>query len=165
MKWLIGFIAAIIALAAALAALHLLFTGPRMYAQPNIRHFQAVMPAPSPNTVPVNVIFEPLPSKEQSLKLTNPVAKTEENIAKGKVYYGYYCAFCHNDNGDGFGPVGHSYIPVPTDLRSEKIRLMTDGQILYSMLTGTGHSPMLERIVLPEYRWYLVLYTRHLSSE
>jgi mono/diheme cytochrome c family protein len=165
MKWLIGIIAALIALAAALTALYLLFTGPRMYVQPNIRHFQAIMPAPSPNTIPVEEVFEPLPSKEQSQKLTNPLAKTEENIAKGKVYYGYYCVFCHGDTGDGFGPVGYSYVPVPSDLRSEKVRSMTDGEILYSMLTGTGHSPMLERIVLPEYQWYLVLYVRQLGNE
>jgi hypothetical protein len=36
---------------------------------------------------------------------------------------------------------------------------------LYSMLTGTGHAPMLERIIPAEYRWYLVLYVRQLGNE
>jgi hypothetical protein len=42
---------------------------------------------------------------------------------------------------------------------------MPDGEILYSMLTGTGHAPVLQRTVLQEYRWYLVLYVRQLGNE
>jgi mono/diheme cytochrome c family protein len=136
-----------------------------MFEQPNIRHFQAVMPAMPPNTIPVKDTFEPVPSKEQAQKLSNPVASTLGNIAKGKVYYGYYCVFCHGDKGDGFGPVGYSYVPVPADLRNQKIRSMADGQVLNSMLTGTGHAPMLQRIIPSEYWWYIVLYVRQLEIE
>ena len=143
---------------------YLLFTGPRMFVQPNVRAFQAVMPVTSPNTVPVIEVFEPLPSKEQAQKLANPLDANERNIAKGKVYYGYYCVFCHGDKGDGFGPVGYSYIPVPSDLRSAKVKPMSDGEVLYSMLTGTGHAPMMQRIVPSEYWWYLVLYVRQFEK-
>jgi cytochrome c1 len=64
-----------------------------------------------------------------------------ENYARGKIYYGYYCSFCHGDKGDGFGPVGYSYNPVPADLHTAKIQSMSDGELLYAMLTGTGHAP------------------------
>lgn len=165
MKRLIKFIIAIIIVAGGATVTYLLFTGPRMFVQPNIRAFQAVMPVTSPNTVPVTYIFEPLPSRELAQKLVNPLDANETNLAKGKVYYGYYCAFCHGDRGDGFGPVGFSYVPVPADLRTSKIQSMSDGQILYSMLTGTGHSPMLQRIVPAEYRWYLVLYVSRLGLQ
>lgn len=165
MKWFIGIILAVIVMTGAATIAYLLFTGPRMYVQPSIRPFQVVMPAPSPNSIPVAEVFEPLLSKEQSLKLVNPLAKNKENIAKGKVYYGYYCAFCHGQSGDGFGPVGYSYIPAPSDLRNPKIRSMSDGEVLYSMLTGTGHAPVLQRTILPEYRWHLVLYVRQLGNE
>lgn len=144
---------------------YLLFTGPRMFVQPNIRQFQAAMPVTPANTVPVRDVFEPLPSKEQAQKLANPFDANENNIAKGKVYYGYYCVFCHGDKGDGFGPVGYSYIPVPSDLRSSRVQAMSDGEVFYSMLTGTGHTPMLQRIIPSEYWWYLVLYVRQISSE
>ncbi len=144
---------------------YLLFTGPRMYVQPNIRVFQAQVPLTPPGTVPVVNPFEPLPAKDEIEKLTNPVTKTSENYARGKIYYGYYCAFCHGDKGEGFGPVGYSYNPVPADLRTAKVQSMFDGELLYLMLTGIGHAPMLERIVLPEYRWYLVLYVRQLGSQ
>jgi mono/diheme cytochrome c family protein len=144
---------------------YLLFTGPRMFVQPNIRQFQAAMPVTPADTVPVEDIFEPLPSKEQAQKLTNPRDANETNIAKGKVYYGYYCVFCHGDKGDGFGPVGYSYVPTPSDLRSSRVKAMSDGEVLYSMLTGTGHAPMLQRIIPSEYWWYLVLYVRQIGSE
>jgi len=35
----------------------------------------------------------------------NPVKPTAESIAQGKKYYGYDCAMCHGDNGNGKGEV------------------------------------------------------------
>jgi hypothetical protein len=142
---------------------YLLFTGPRMFVQPNIRPFQMVTPVSLPNSVPVIGIYAPLPDNAQAEQLKNPLARTDDNYAKGKVYYGYYCAFCHGDKGDGFGPVGYSYVPGPADLRSPNVQSQSDGRLLLSILTGTGHSPMLERIVPAEYYWYLVLYVRRLA--
>jgi mono/diheme cytochrome c family protein len=113
----------------------------------------------------VEYVFKPVPSKEEAQKLTNPLDANEQNIAKGKIYYGYYCAFCHGQNGDGFGPVGFSYNPVPSDLRTAKVKSMNDGQLLYSMLTGTGHAPVLERTIPSECWWYLVLYVRQIGSD
>lgn len=164
MKRLIIFFIAAAVVIGGLTIIYLLFTGPRMFAQPNIRQFQASMPVTPANTIPVKNVFEPLPSKEQAQKLTNPLETNETNIAKGKVYYEYYCAFCHGEKGDGFGPVGYSYIPVPADLRSPKVKAMSDGDLLYSMLTGTGHAPMLQRIIPSEYRWYLVLYVKQFEK-
>jgi mono/diheme cytochrome c family protein len=136
-----------------------------MFVQPNIRQFQAVMPVTPANTIPVEYVFKPVPSKQEAQKLINPLDANEQNIAKGRVYYGYYCAFCHGQKGDGYGPVGFSYVPVPSDLRTSKVKSMTDGEVLYSMLTGTGHAPMLERIIPAQYWWYLVLYVRQLGEE
>jgi hypothetical protein len=165
MKKLAISVAIFIIIIAGCTIAYLLFTGPRMRAQINYRHFQAAMPVISPNTVPVKDIYEPLPTEQQAKKLTNPFAGTQENFAKGKIYYGYYCAFCHGDKGDGYGPVGYSYVPKPADLREAKIQKKSDGEILYAMLTGTGHSPMLQRIVPPQDRWYLVLYVRQFGQD
>lgn len=163
MKTFIKFIASFVVLIAAGTTAYLLFTGPRMFVQPNIREYQAVMPSIPHGSVPVSGAFEPLGEKEKVGKLTNPLPSTPENIAQGKTYYGYYCVFCHGDNGDGFGPVGFSYVPVPADLRTQKTQSLSDGLLLYAMLTGTGHDPVLQRIVLPQYRWYLVLYIRQFN--
>ena len=59
--------------------------------------------------------------------------------------------------------MGESYIPVPADLRSAKVRRYRDGELLRAMLKGKGHEPVLEQVVPVRHRWYLVLYVRSLA--
>jgi len=155
-----------------LAAGVALMTGPYMLDQPSVRAYEARMPMPPEGTVPVQPL-PTLPPAEQARSLKNPIPATEANIARGKVYYQYYCVFCHAANGDGNAAVGQSFVPVPTDLRSPKVQAYSDGELLRAMLTGPGHkpaapyagpTPVLEYTVLPEHRWYLVLFVRSLST-
>lgn len=158
----IGMLAALIVVMLGAAA-YLLFTGPRMLVQPHIRTFQTPM-APLPKgVVPVDMP-QALPGADKALTMTNPVTATPENLARGKTYYDYYCAFCHGAGGLGDGPVGQSYLPAPTNLVSARVQSYSDGQLLRAMLLGTGHVPVLERIVPPEHRWYTVLYVRSLGN-
>jgi len=143
---------------------YILLVGPRMYVQPHIRAYQAAMPLPPAGSVPLAVEIPPLPSAAEAQAMANPLPATEANVARGKVYYEYYCVFCHGDRGDGTGPVGESYVPAPADLRPPKVRAFSDGQLLRAMILGTGHAPVLEYTVLPEHRWYLVLYTSQLAA-
>ena len=131
----------------------LLFTGPLMREQPSIRAHQAVFPPMPKGAVPV----AEAPSAAAPLE-------GEAALAAGQVYYGYYCTFCHGGAGDGRGPVGESYIPVPADLRSQKIRGYSDEELERAMLTGTGHGDVLRRVVRPTYRGPLVLYVRQLQG-
>jgi hypothetical protein len=154
-----------------LAAAVALMTGPYMVEQPSVRPYEARMPMPPAGTVPVKPP-PALPTAEQARELRNPILPTEQNVARGKVYYQYYCVFCHAANGDGNAAVGQSLVPVPTDLRSPKVQAYSDGELLRAMLTGPGHKPfapyagpvpVLEYTVLPEHRWYLVLFVRSLA--
>jgi len=144
--------------------LYLIVTGPHMVNQPHIIAYRAIMPLPPPGSVPVE---KPtlLPSTDAALTLANPLDATSDNVARGKLYYGYYCGFCHGDKGDGYGPVGESYVPVPSDLRTKKVRSLKDGELLRAMLLGAGHEPVLEKVVPVGCRWYLVLYVRSLGAE
>jgi hypothetical protein len=154
---------AIVAFAVIAAASYLVFSGPRMKNQAHIRAFQAVMPMPASNSVPLEATsIPPLPSDIASQ--TNPLAMTPENLLRAQAYYKYYCLFCHGERGDGNGPVGESYLPRPSDLRSGKIQSYSDGQLLRACLRGVGHEPVLEKTVLPEHRWYLALYLRALGT-
>jgi hypothetical protein len=164
MKKFITYAIAVIVIVSGSVIGYLLLTGPRMRVQPNIRSFQMVTPVMSANSIPVVATIEPLPTKEEAAKMVNPLSINAENLSKGKIYYGYYCAFCHGEKGDGFGPVGLSYNPVPTDLRTAKVQSQSDGNLLLSMLTGTGHSPVLQKVIPPDYRWYLELYVHQFSS-
>jgi len=142
----------------------LVFSGPRMAEQPNLRAFQAVVPPTPPGAVPVS---DPLPARltaERAARMTNPLKPTPANIAKGKTYYSYYCIFCHGDAGDGNGPVAESYDPEPADLRTKAVQSLTDGKLLNASLTGVGHEPVLQRVVPEEARWPIVLYVRSLAA-
>jgi hypothetical protein len=143
---------------------YLLFTGPRMYVQPTLQAYQSVAALPPPGSMPMH--RQPgLPSPKEAEHLKNPIPPTAENLARGKVYYGYYCLFCHGEQGNGHGPVGESYVPAPADLHTAKIHAYSDGQLLRAMLTGTGHEPMLERIVLSDHRWFLARYVRQFAPQ
>ena len=157
---LLGILIAVVALAGMGAVSYLLFVGPRMYDQPHVRAFQAVMPPTPPGAVPLLEPVPPLPSPEEAKTLASTLQHTPENLARGKVYYQYYCTFCHGERGDGNGPVGESYVPVPSDLRAAKVQAYTDGQLLHAMLAGAGHDPVRNQTVRPQHRWYLVLYVR-----
>jgi mono/diheme cytochrome c family protein len=142
---------------------YLLLTGPHMIYQANLRPHQAIMPDLPEGTVPVRPIEFPAPATQEAGVLTNPLEPTQANLAQGKVYYEYYCIFCHDANGSGSAQVGRSYTPAPTDLREARLRQFSDGEYLQRSLTGQGHSPVLEEIIPPAYRWHIVLYARAFS--
>lgn len=147
------------------AAFYLMFVDlPRMYDQAHIRTGRAPMPPTPEGSVPVTNPVATMPTTREAESLVRGLASSQENAARGKVYYGYYCVACHGDAGDGRGPVAGSYIPTPADLRSPRVQSLTGGALYRAMLTGEGHAPVLERVVPPEHRPYLVLYVRSLRS-
>ena len=144
-------------------AFALLMTGPRMYVQQHIRTFQSRVTELPKGVVPVESLSK-LPSVEAAAAMTNPLSATPANLERGKIYYGYYCMSCHGAGGPVDGPVGESYTPKPASLKSAKVQAYSDGQLLRAMLTGVGHEPVLERVVPPDHRWYIVLYVRSLAA-
>ncbi len=80
------------------------------------------------------------------------------------------CRNCHGRTADANAQAAQSS-PATTDMSSKKVRDLKDGELLRVILTGVGHQPaikpaapmpVLEYTVLPEHRWYLVLYIRTL---
>ncbi len=164
----IGIAIGILAMGAAFTGVcamgYILYNGPRMKVQTNVRAFQAQVPKMPEGVVPVETRAA-LPSEAEAKTLKNPLEPTADAVARGKVYYEYYCIFCHGEKGDGNGPVGQSYVPKPSDLSDPKIQAYSDGDMLVKMLIGVGHEPVLERVVLPEHRWPLVLYMRQFAPK
>lgn len=153
-----------LALIGSVIAVVLIFSGPRMKDQQAVNTYERKMPLPPALSVPVqgNMPMAPTPDDQDSFTL--PPA-TEANLARGEVLYGYYCVYCHGEKGKGNGPVGHSYLPIPTDLGSSQVTGKSDGDLLQAMLTGNGHEPVLARVVLNEHRPALALYVRHLGEK
>lgn len=141
----------------------ILVRGPRMTVQHHVREFQMVLPGPAQGSVSVKSVAEPAPTEDEAKGMRGPAA-TPALLAQGRVYYGYYCLFCHGAAGAGDGPVGDSYVPRPADLRRPSVGAHPDGELLRRMLKGTGHEPVLERVVPQRHRWPLVAYLRSLNS-
>jgi mono/diheme cytochrome c family protein len=95
----------------------------------------------------------------------NPVKPTAESLAQGKKYYGYDCAMCHGDNGDGKGDVAVDEKLTLTDFRDPAtLRNKTDGELFYIIKNGHDHMPPEgDRLKAPEL-WNLVNYIRSFSS-
>ena len=137
---------------------------PRMVNQPSLRPFEREMPAMPQNLVPFSGPAGLPSDPAQAAKVTNPVKPTPEAVTLGRIYYGYYCEMCHGARGDGDGAVGRSYIPKPSDLTSSKVQASPDGALALAMVTGPGHSPVLDSTVPLERRWYIVHYLRSLRT-
>ncbi|HEX2866266.1 MAG TPA: hypothetical protein VHO03_04445 [Ignavibacteriales bacterium] len=141
------------------AAVYLMLAGPRMEYQYKIKTYESLFTPLAEGSVPVEIKGILPPNNA-----VNPVAMRSEALDSGKIYYDYYCVFCHGHNGFGDGQVGQSYYPKPADLHAAKIKSYSDGALYRAMLTGVGHEPVLERVVLERCRWYIVLYVRSLSG-
>ena len=139
--------------------LYLMFSGPHMRVEPKILPYQALFPAVPEGITPV--AWTQTPNLEST---RNPVADTERTRRIGRAYYSDYCAFCHGQAGHGDGPVGRSYVPTPTDLTTPAIRGLSDGALYRGMLTGIGHTPVLDYVVDPNAPWYIIHYVRSLRD-
>jgi hypothetical protein len=150
----------IIVLAVAGYVLYLMFSGPRMRVEAKILPYQALLPAVPAGITPVT--WRQTPNLES---VRNPVADTEATRRIGQAYYRDYCAFCHGQAGHGDGPVGRSYVPTPTDLTTPAVRGLADSALYRGMLTGIGHTPVLDYVVDPNAPWYIIHYLRSLRGD
>ena len=69
----------------------------------------------------------------------NPVKSTPEGLANAKKLFGYHCAMCHGENGDGKGDLAESMKLELNDWRNpETISKYTDGALFYIVTNGRG---------------------------
>jgi mono/diheme cytochrome c family protein len=100
---------------------------------------------------------------EDAKKMVNPVKPTAESLAQGKKYYGYDCAMCHGQTGNGKGEVDTGdKLPDFTNPASLKDR--TDGEMFCSLKTGKGHMPLENIRVTPNELWNLLNYVHSLAK-
>jgi mono/diheme cytochrome c family protein len=96
--------------------------------------------------------------------LKNPLPFNQETIEHGQVQYRYYCVHCHGPDGRGFGRVGQSFAPLPTNLQGPTVQGMTDGEIFYNTSFGhKRHPPMVDTVAEMEL-WSIVQFIRSLSQ-
>ena len=135
-----------------------------MNEQESIRTYEKKMPEMPQGAIPVhgglNVLRESDPED-----LRNPLPHKQSSIDRGKRAYGYFCVMCHGPNGRGYGTVGQSFYPLPTNLRSADIQDQTDNEIFYSTTFGLNRMPPLGYTASKEDRWAVLHYIRSLGRE
>lgn len=140
-----------------------------MSEQPSVETYQEPPRTPVEGTVPVDG-RRTYGLLEADTLLTNPLAGTGEDVARGERLYGQFCTPCHGETGTGDGPVmmpqrerGVPFTPA-MDLQSPESRARSDGYIWGIITDGRGLMPSYRRIP-PDARWYIVSYVRQLQAQ
>ena len=96
----------------------------------------------------------------------NPVKSSPEGLAEARKMFGYDCAMCHGEKGDGKGDVGESMKLTMHDWRAPAtLANMSDGEI-FSIITKGKGKMMPEGDRVPEkLRWNLVNLVRAMAAK
>jgi mono/diheme cytochrome c family protein len=96
----------------------------------------------------------------------NPVKPTPESLAKAKKLYGYDCAMCHGETGDGKGDLASDFKNKPRDYTDPaSLKEFTDAQLFTIIKDGKGDMPPEGKRAKPDDLWSLVNYIRSLSKK
>jgi mono/diheme cytochrome c family protein len=106
------------------------------------------------------------PAPASTTPQTNPVKPTAESQAHAKKIWGYDCALCHGEKGDGKGDVADSMkLTLKDYTKPDSLKDMTDGQLYDIILKGKGQMPGEEGRAKPDDVWNLVIYVRNMSKK
>lgn len=96
----------------------------------------------------------------------NPVKPSPEGLAAAKKVFGYDCAMCHGELGDGKGDLVSSMDLKLKDWREPgSLADMTDGEMFDVIAKGKGKMPGEGERVAPERVWNLVNYVRSFAKK
>lgn len=95
----------------------------------------------------------------------NPVKPTPEALAKAKQFYGWDCAMCHGDNGNGKGDVAaEQKLTIRSFSDPDSLAKLSDGEIYYIIQNGKGKMPGDGDRVKGDGLWNMVLLLRKMSN-
>jgi cytochrome c5 len=99
-------------------------------------------------------------------KKDNPVKATPEVLTAAKKVFGYDCAMCHGESGDGKGELVESMKLTTIDWRQSKVvGGMSDGEIYDLIVKGKDKMVGEGDRLAPAKVWGLVHYVRTLSKK
>ncbi|HBD10320.1 MAG TPA: hypothetical protein DCZ69_18890 [Syntrophobacteraceae bacterium] len=134
----------------------------RMKDDEAINTYQTSLPDMPSKTIPTEGGIERL-REAVPADLKNPLPHTQEVVERGKERYGTYCLQCHGPAGNGFGTVGQSFAPLPTDLTGSYVQKQSDGGLYAKIGLGFRRHPPLAGTVSEQDRWAIIHYLRSLS--
>jgi mono/diheme cytochrome c family protein len=136
----------------------------RMWQTPAVRPYEQPLLVMDKNVVSVSSpeqVYRQTPAED----LQSPLAKSDQILTLGEKKYFTYCAQCHGKYHDGYGTVGQSFAPSPTDLRSAKVQSLSEGAMFKEISYGIpgGRQPALDTTVEYADRWRIVAYVKSLG--
>lgn len=133
----------------------------RMYDQDSVRTYEREMPKMDPRTIPAGGGFETLATAD-SERIRNPLRYSPETTSQGSIQYGYFCAQCHGPEAQGYGTVGQSFAPLPTNLQSSAVQSQSDGALYAKIRLGFKRHPRLFATIPEDDTWAVIIYLRSL---
>jgi len=98
--------------------------------------------------------------------LVNPVKPTSESLAQAKKMYGYDCAVCHGENGNGKGDLAADIKPPLKDYTDPAaLKDLTDGEIFYIIKDGKGQMTGEGDRMKPDGIWNMVILVRSFAKK
>lgn len=98
-------------------------------------------------------------------ELSNPVAYTEENQAKGKELYDIYCATCHGAKGNGKGYLVEREKILGVPSYDDAGRAITEGSVYHVMYHGINTMGSYASQMSNEELWLVTHYVMDLKTD
>ena len=106
------------------------------------------------------------PIPDEAKRMVNPVKPTPESQAHAKKVYGYDCALCHGETGNGKGDVVADLKLVMKDHTDPAaLKDMTDGELFYIIKNGKGKMTGEGERAKTDDVWNLVILVRSFSKK
>jgi cytochrome c5 len=103
---------------------------------------------------------------QEDIDRKNPVKPTAESLAAARKVYGFDCAMCHGDQGDGKGDLVESMKLTMHDWREPaSLAGITDGEIRYIIIKGKGKMPGEDNRLPDNMCWNLVNLVRDFAKK
>jgi mono/diheme cytochrome c family protein len=97
---------------------------------------------------------------------TNPVKPTPDSIVHAKKVWGYDCAICHGETGDGNGELAKDMKTPLKDYRNpDSLKDISDGELFYIIQKGKDQMPGEGDRAKPDDIWNLVTVVRSFGKK
>jgi mono/diheme cytochrome c family protein len=117
--------------------------------------FSPQQPAANPAPIPAN-----------AAQMVNPVKSTPESMARAKKVYGYDCAMCHGDNGNGKGDlVADLKLSLKDYTDPAALKDLSDGEIFSIIKNGKGKMTGEGDRAKPDDIWNMVVLVRSFAKK
>lgn len=98
----------------------------------------------------------------------NPVTSTQASVTAGAAAYKKYCAFCHNADATGDGPLAPKDSHPPSLVDDKWNHGSTDGEIFAVIQNGAGPDSKMKGFkgkLTDQDIWHVINYLRSLGSK